>query len=194
MLSPSAGGAHFLAWCLPIVVAAVLVFIASSIIHMLLPWHKSDFPRLANEDAVLEALRPLGLKPGDYMVPRPARRGELSAPAFQEKIKRGPVAVFTIFPPGGTGMGRTLALWFVYILVVSGFAALVAAVSGLGAEADFQVRFHVVALAAFLSYVAALWQMSIWYRRSWAITVKATVDGFLYALITAGAFVWLWPH
>lgn len=183
-----------LGWCLPILAAAVLVFVASSIIHMLLPWHKSDFPKLANEDAVLDALRPLGLRPGDYMVPRPDSRGELSAPAFQEKIKRGPVAVFTIFPPGATGMGRNLALWFVYILVVSGFAALVAAVSGLDAGADFHARFHVVALAAFLSYVAALWQMSIWYRRSWAITVKATVDGFIYACITAFVFLWLWPH
>jgi hypothetical protein len=40
----------------------------------------------------------------------------------------------------------------------------------------------------------ALWQMSIWYRRAWSITIKATVDGLIYALLTAATFGWLWPR
>jgi hypothetical protein len=35
----------------------------------------------------------------------------------------------------------------------------------------------------------ALWQMSIWYRRAWSITLKATVDGLIYALLTVGIWV-----
>ena len=41
-------------------------------------------------------------------------------------------------------------------------------------------------MTAFLAYVAALWQLFIWYRRSWSITIKATVDGLIYALVTGG--------
>ena len=55
----------------PIFLSAVFVFVASSVIHMLLPWHKSDCPKLSNEDSVRDALRPLAIPPGDYMVPRP---------------------------------------------------------------------------------------------------------------------------
>jgi hypothetical protein len=54
---------------LPVLLSSVLVFIVSAIIHMLTPWHRSDYPRFANEDKVLDALRPLGILPGDYLMP-----------------------------------------------------------------------------------------------------------------------------
>ncbi|MBC7791989.1 MAG: hypothetical protein H7Z74_18740, partial [Anaerolineae bacterium] len=42
---------------LPIILSAVIVFVVSSIIHMALPWHKSDYPKVPNEDQVRNALR-----------------------------------------------------------------------------------------------------------------------------------------
>src|SRR5215510_15020674 len=83
---------------LPIVVSAVIVFVASSLVHMVLPWHKNDFPKMPNEDAVMDALRPLGIPPGDYFIPRPASRADMKSPEFDEKMKRGPVVVFTVMP------------------------------------------------------------------------------------------------
>ena len=62
-------GLHAL-W-LPILLSAVIVFVASSLIHMVSPWHKNDYPRMQNEDKVMDALRPLALPPGDYLIPRP---------------------------------------------------------------------------------------------------------------------------
>ena len=177
---------------LPIVAAAVLVFLASSVIHMLSPWHKSDYPRLANEDAVMDALRPLAIPPGDYFVPRPRSREEMSAPAFLEKVQRGPVVMMTVMPSGSMSMGRNLALWFAYVLVVSLFAAYVAS-RAVPAGASYLEVFRFAGVSAFLAYSVALWQMSIWYRRGWTITLKATVDGLIYALLTAGVFGWLWP-
>ena len=53
--------------------------------------------------------------------------------------------------------------------------------------------FRFAGVTAFLSYAVALWQMSIWYQRSWSTTFKATIDGLIYALLTAGTFGWLWP-
>jgi len=177
----------------PIVLSAVLVFVASSIIHMASPWHKNDFPRLPNEDAVMNALRPLNIPPGDYMMPRPQSREEMRSPEFAAKVQRGPVVVFTMFPSGPMSMARNFVGWIVYVLVVSLFAGYVTS-RALGPAAESAQVFRFSATTAFLGYVLALWQLTIWYRRSLNITIKSTVDGLLYAVVTAATFVWLWPR
>jgi hypothetical protein len=178
---------------LPILLSAVIVFVASSIIHMASPWHKSDYPKVPNEDRVAEALRPFGLPPGDYMMPRASSMQEMSSPEFVEKMKQGPVMVFTVMPNGPMSMGRNLVLWFLYSAVVGLFAAYVAG-RALAAGTPYLRVFQFVGATAFLGYAAALWQMSIWYHRAWITTIKATVDGLIYALLTAGTFGWLWPR
>src|SRR5216683_1381587 len=95
---------------LPILLSSVIVFIMSSLIHMVLPWHKSDYPKLANEDKVMDALRPLSIPPGDYMVPRPASREDMRSPEFTEKRKKGPVLMMTVWPSGPVSMGQSLIL------------------------------------------------------------------------------------
>jgi hypothetical protein len=178
---------------LPILVSAVIVFVASSIIHMLLPWHRSDYPKLPNEDRVMDALRPLAIPPGDYMMPRPSGRDEMRSPAFAEKVKKGPVVVMTVLPSGEMSMTRNLVLWFVYCAVVSFFAAYVAG-RAVPPGTDYLPVFRFVGATAFIGYSVALWQMTIWYRRSWITTLKATIDGLVYACLTAGTFGWLWPR
>lgn len=177
---------------LPILLSSVLVFVASSVIHMLTPWHKGDYPRLPNEGKVLDALRPLAIPPGDYMMPMASSTKEMASPEFNEKLKQGPVVVMTVLPSGPTPMGRNLALWFAYSLVVSLFAAYIAG-RALPPDAHYLQIFRFAGATAFLGYTLALWQMSIWYGRSWRITLKSTVDGLVYALLTAGVFGWLWP-
>jgi hypothetical protein len=178
---------------LPILVSSVIVFVASSLIHMVLPWHKGDYPRLSNEDKVMDALRPLAIPPGDYLIPRPATREAMRSPEFAEKLKKGPVMLFTVMPTGPMSMGRNLGLWFCYLLVVGIFSAYVGG-RALASGARYLDVFRFTGATAFIAYAAALWQMSIWYRRAWSITIKATVDGLIYALLTAGTFGWLWPR
>ena len=177
----------------PIVLSAVLVFVASSIIHMALPWHKNDYPKVPNEDRVREALRPLAIPPGDYMIPRAAGMQDMKSPEFIAKINEGPVMVVTVLPNGPWTMGRNLAQWFVYAVVVGVFAGYVAA-TALPPGAPYLRVFRLVSVSAFMGYALALWQMSIWYRRDWMTTLKSSVDGLIYGLLTAGAFGWLWPH
>jgi hypothetical protein len=184
-------GLHSL-W-IPILLSSVFVFFASSIIHMLSPWHKSDYPRMPNEDKVMEALRPLAIPPGDYMVPRPENREALRSPEFLEKLNKGPVIVATVMPNGMMSMGRNLVLWFAYCCVVGLFSAYIAG-RALPAGAPYLHVFRFAGAVAFIGYSLALWQMSIWYRRAWSTTIKATVDGLIYACLTAGTFGWLWPH
>ncbi len=54
---------------LPILLSAVIVFVASSIMHMVLPYHRSDYSQLPDEDKILTALRSVALKRGLYVFP-----------------------------------------------------------------------------------------------------------------------------
>jgi hypothetical protein len=47
----------------------VLVFIALSIIHGMLGWHKGDMTAVPGEAKVMETLRGLNVQPGDYRFP-----------------------------------------------------------------------------------------------------------------------------
>src|ERR687888_308726 len=111
---------------LPIVLAAVTVFVVSSIIHMVLPFHRSDWRKLSNEDGVMEALRRFNIAPGDYLAPRPASAQGMKDPEFVAKMNAGPVVIMTVRPGGPPSMGRSLALWFAYAIVVGVFAAYIA--------------------------------------------------------------------
>src|SRR5215472_13091796 len=182
----------FALW-LPILVAAVIVFVASSIVHMAPLWHRNDFPRMPREDEVLKALRPFAIPPGDYFLPRPGAREEMRTPEFQDKVARGPVAVMTVMPNGMMNMTRNLVQWFVYLVVVGYFVAYVTS-RALGQGAPYLKVFQIAGATAFIAYALALCQLSIWYRRSWTLTLKAAFDGLIYASLTAGTFGWLWPR
>lgn len=178
---------------LPILVSAIAVFLASSIIHMALPWHRSDYLQVPRETEVMEALRPFSIAPGDYMLPRCSDMKEMQGPEFQAKLKRGPVMVFTAYPNGPFSMGRPLALWFLYSVVVGVFAAYIGS-NALPVGAPYLKVFQITGTVAFTGYALALWQLSIWYRRSLTTTLKSTIDGLIYAALTGGVFGWLWPH
>jgi uncharacterized membrane protein (DUF485 family) len=177
---------------LPALISAVLVFLFSSIVHMVTPWHAGDFSRLPNEDGVLAALRPFSLPPGQYMAPRPSGMKEMGSPEFQEKLRLGPRVMLNVMS-GSTGMGAQLALWFVYSFVIALFSGFMASKAE-GAGVDYKVIFKFVGPIAFAAYSIGLWQMSIWYRRPWMVTIKNTIDGLIYAGLTAGTFGWLWPR
>jgi hypothetical protein len=127
------------------------------------------------------------------MIPRPSSRADLRSPEFAAKINAGPVMILTVLPNGPMSMGRNLSLWFLYCFGVGVLAAYVAG-RALQPDTDYLVVFRFAGTTAFIGYAVALWQMSIWYRRSWLTTIKATVDGLIYACLTAGTFGWLWPR
>ena len=178
---------------LPILLSAVFVFIASSVLHMATPWHKHDYRGVPQEDQVISALRPMAIPPGDYMLPKPKSMDEMRSPEFTEKMRQGPVLIVTVLPNGVTPMGGLLAKWFIYLLVVSFIAGGLAS-HVLPPNADSHVILHTTGMAAFLGYALALWQAAIWYRRSMGTTVRSTIDGLIFGLITGATFAWLWPR
>lgn len=178
---------------LPILLSSVVVFLASSVIHMMTPWHKGEYPAVPNEDAVMKALRPFAIPPGDYMMPKPASMAAMKSPAFVEKQQQGPVVIMTVLPNGPWAMGKALVNWFLYSIVVSLFAAYITS-HALAAGASYLEVFRFVGATAFAGYALALWQMRIWYNRALRSTITSTIDGLLYACLTAGVFGWLWPQ
>ncbi len=177
---------------LPILLSAVIVFIASSIIHMALPIHKSDYRKLPEEDKVLDALRAAGVTPGRaYHFPFCTHK-EMKSPEVVEKFKRGPIGLLTVIPSGVPAMGKFLGQWFLYCVVVSFFTACLTGRTR-PAGAEYLEVFRVAGTTAFLAYSGAIAQDSIWKGQTWGVTLKHVVDGLIYGLLTAGTFGWLWP-
>ena len=177
---------------MPIVVSAVFVFVALSILHMLPGWHKRDMTAVPGEDKVMETLRAMNVQPGDYRFPFSNSVAEMETPAFLEKMKQGPVGNMSIQPSGDMNFGKLMGQWFVYSLVI---AVIVAYVTGRtrAQGAPYLEVFRVSGTVTFCCYSVAHWQNWIWWGKSTRFTLTNTLDGLVYALVTAGTFGWLWP-
>ena len=178
---------------LPILLSAVIVFVASSIMHMALPIHESDYRKLPEEDRVADELRQVGVTPGRvYFFPFTTHK-EMKSPAVVEKFKRGPIGLLTVLPSGPPAIAKNLVQWFVYCLVVGVFVAYLSGRT-LTQGTHYLAVFRVAGTTAFLGYGLALIQDSIWKGRTWGVTFKHVFDGLIYGLLTAGTFSWLWPR
>jgi hypothetical protein len=177
---------------LPILLSAVAIFVASSVMHMFLGYHWDDLRAVPKQDAVLDALRGLNIPPGDYALPKADSMRHMRSSEYLEKFRRGPVVLLNV-ATGEMGMGRSLAQWFLYLLVVGVCCAYIAG-RELQVGAPYLAVFRIVGFSAFMAYALALPQASIWYRRNWRMTVVGMADGLVFALLTGGMFGWLWPR
>ena len=178
---------------LPIVLSAVLVFVASAIIHMVLKYHNRDYKGLPNEDAVRSALRAGNPEPRQYIIPYCADMKDMESPEMQQKFIEGPVGVLNLRRPGPPTMGPMLLQWFLFILVVSFFLGYLAAIT-IEPGAHYLRVFRVVGVTGFLAYAAGQVPAAIWMGKPWSVAWKEVFDGLVYGLITAGTFGWLWPR
>jgi hypothetical protein len=178
---------------LPVVLAAVIVFVGSSIIHMVLRYHRGDYHQLTQEDSVLASLRGAGVTRGVYMFPYACDMKEHKKPEMQEKFRRGPVGILTVIPSGPMNMGRYLGLWFAYCLLVSLFVAYLTGRT-LAPGTHYLQVFRVAGTAAFMTYGLSHVNNAIWGGQPRGTTLKHMLDGLIYGLLTAGTFGWLWPR
>ncbi len=177
---------------LPILLSAIIVFVASSIMHMLLPYHRSDYQRLPDENKLLVALRSAGLKRGLYIFPFCTHK-EMKSPAVVEKYKQGPVGMMTVLPGGPPVMPKFLGMWFVYCLIIGFFVAYLTGRT-VAPGAHYLAVFRVAGTAAFLAYGLGHLSNGIWKGQPWSVTFKEVIDGLVYGSLTAGTFGWLWPR
>jgi len=177
---------------LPIVLSAVFVFIASSIIHMALRYHNSEYRQLPDEGAVLDTMRKAKIAPGFYAFPHAGSMKKMGTPEMMEKFTRGPVGTLNVNPSGPPAMGKSLGLWFAFSIVVGVFAGYLASRTLAPATHYLQV-FRVVGCSSFMAYSFAFFTDAIWKMKPWSMALKHVFDGLVYALLTAGVFGWLWP-
>jgi len=175
-----------------IVVAAILVWVASALIWTVLPWHKKDYARLPDEDSALASLRTQELEPGQYHFPHQASPGDLKNPELRQKLETGPAGFMTVLPRGVHGMGKSMVFSGVFYIFVSAAVAYVASRT-VSAGAEYLTVFRVTGTVAWLAYGMAIVPEAIWFGRPWSSVFKGIGDAFIYGLLTAGAFGWLWP-
>jgi hypothetical protein len=173
-------------------VAAVLVFLASFILHMVIPFHRNDIKKVPQEDEFLAAIRGLNLPAGDYAAPHADSSAAMKDPVFIEKREKGPTVIMTTAPGAPPPMSATLTKWFIYCVVVSLFCAYVASRT-LPAGTEYLEVFRIVGTTAFMGYALALLQTWIWWMKDGGATFRSMIDGLAYALLTAGVFGWMWP-
>jgi hypothetical protein len=178
---------------MPIVLSAVIVFVGSSVLHMVLRYHNSDYKRFENEDDIRAAINKGSAAPGQYMLPYNTSMSALQNPAVQQKFNEGPVGLVLLRPRGMMKMGPLLGAWFIYSVGISVFAAYVAGHS-LAPGASYLAVFRIVGTVAFLAYAGAHIQDAIWRGVPWSAAIKDIADGLIYGLLTAGVFGWLWPR
>ena len=177
----------------PIVLSAVLVFVASSIIHMVLKWHKSEYKGFANEDEVRAAINKHPAAPGKYVVPFCLGAKEMADPAMVQKYNAGPVGIMLVQAPGAPHMGKILGRWFVFALLAA-FAAAYVASRTLAPGTEYLQVFRVIGAVSFLTYTGGSVIDGIWMGKQWSAVFKDAVDGLIYACLCGGAFGWLWPN
>lgn len=178
---------------LPIVLSGVLVFVVSSIIHMVFKYHRSDFAPMPDEAATRAALGKQQLSPGQYVVPCVRDMKEMRSPEMVRKRAEGPVAFITVLPNGPVNMGKQLLLWFLYSIGIAVFVAYLTSRMLAPGTAYLQV-FRLAGTIAFLGYAGAVVWTGIWKGVPWSNVGKDVFDGLVYALLTAGAFAGFWPE
>jgi hypothetical protein len=177
---------------LPILISAFIVFVASSIMNTVLPYHRSDYRQLPDEDKLLTLMRAAGLMRGLYIFPFGTHK-DMKTPAMEEKYKQGPVGMMTLFPNGPVAMPKFLGQWFGYCLIVALFVAYLTGHT-VAPGARYLAVFRVAGTAAFMAYGLGQLSNAIWKGQTWSMTFKEVMDGLVYGLLTAGTFGWLWPR
>lgn len=174
---------------LPILVSAVVVIVMSSLVWMVFPWHKSDFKKTNDEEAVRTALK--GFSTGLYMVPYCTDLSELKNEAVAKKYIDGPQAYITVVPNGLPNLGPKLAMSYAYQVLVSVLCAYVVSRT-MGPDSTYLDVFRIAGTTAFIANGFAYIQDSIWFGRPWSLALKNLFDAFLYGLLTGGIFGWLY--
>lgn len=183
---------NLVALWLPIVVSAVGVFVASSLVHMVFKWHNSEYRDMPNDDAVRSTLRQGNLSPGFYVTPHCTDMKEMQSEAMMQKYKEGPVVFMTVMPNGAPNMGRALGLWFVFSLIVASGAAAIT-LHGIPLNGDAHIAAHSIALITFIAYGFGSLQDFIWMGKPLSSMLKYLLDALIYSVVTALSFWILWP-
>jgi len=177
---------------LPVVVSTAAVFFVSSLLHMVLKYHRADYRKLPDEDAVGEVMRKHPAAPGVYVIPYCTDPAAMKDPAVRKRYEDGPVALMSILRNGPPALGKNLAQWLALSFLISFTAAYVAR-HALAPGADPMLVLRITATVAFAGYGYGYFQDAIWKGMPWSNTARGLFDALVYAVVTGVLFRVLWP-
>ncbi|MBM4108417.1 MAG: hypothetical protein FJ255_06330 [Phycisphaerae bacterium] len=175
---------------LPILLSAVAVFLVSWIAWMALPHHKPDFHKLADEDALLNALRSQKIGPGVYLFPGCDMK-EMKDPAKKARWEAGPHGSLAVLA-GRPNFVKNLVSVFIFYVVVSFLTAYVTS-TALAPGAEYLKVFRIAGAVAIMAYSLGGIPHGLFFGRTARAMAMDVIDGVVYGLVTAGFFAWLWP-
>ena len=178
---------------LPVLVSAVLVWLVSALLHMVLRYHRADYRGLPDEEGAAAALGHGKLAPGVYPIPYCPDARSMKDPAVQGRYARGPVAIVTVMRSGVPNMGVLLTKWFAFCFLVSFIAAYLARHTLAGNPGNIEVM-RVTGAVAFVAYGLGDIRDTIWKANPAGNAARAVLDALVYAVVTGGVFLWLWPR
>ena len=177
---------------IPFLVSAVVVWIASAVLHMALKYHKADYKPLPDEEAVGAAMRKAAPAPGYYVIPHCSDMGKMQDPEMIKRYESGPVAMIAVLKNGPPAMGKSLVQWFLFCLLVSfttSYLARHALLPGMGS----MMVCRITGTVAFAGYGFGHLVDSIWKGIPWSNALRGLADAAVYAVLTGLVFMMLWP-
>ena len=155
----------------PILIATVLCFVASSLMWMVLPHHKKDWPALPAD------INLSSVDAGQYVTPRDHMTSDWSA--------------FVLVRRGRMNMGSAMLLWALNQLIIATLVAYLVYYT-LPRGTDYMEVFRIAGTGGVLGYMGTVAQKSIWWGWKWRVTIMDLIDGLIYALLVAGSFAFYW--
>jgi len=175
---------------LPIILTAVALFLCSFLAWAVLPHHKGDQSAPPDEEAMIKAVRGLGLKPGRYIFPFCQDGKQMKDPEFIRKMEEGPMGMINVWPK--MNMGKNMAFTFLTFLAATVLIPYLArAVLPNGAE--FGRVYQVVGTAGVLTWCFSFIPNMIWFNGGARAIVMCVIDGLVYGLVTGAIFAFCWP-
>ena len=176
----------------PILLSAILVFLASAIAWTMLPFHNKEWKGLPNQDAVRAAMGQPA--PGLYMLPFFPDPAERRGKPAMESLATGPSGYVTIMRRGPITMAPTMVKSLLADLLIAVFVAYVAWLALPHPGATYIQVFRLVSTVAFMAFAFGSIQDSIWFSRPWRSWLLQAIDALVFGMLVGGTFGWLWPR
>jgi hypothetical protein len=177
---------------LPILVSTVFRLIASFLLHMVLPHHRTDFDRIEDEERFSVELASHGLRQGQYNFPYFGSPVEEKDPEFQRGVRQGPIGILLIGANKLSPSPRHMIIQFAYFFALNTVVAYIAA-QALPSGSDYASVFQLTGATSLIAYAGGYFDYPIWYHFRWAFAWKAAGDSLIRSLVIAGVFGRLWP-
>lgn len=176
---------------LPIVLSAVVVWIASLIASTALPHHKKDFVALPDEDGFAGDMRRRGIPPGNYLFPDFRGREAMKSAKVAKALNEGPVGHLIVWKTPLTMGDKMLGTLLVHLVVCTLIAYLTrVAIPG---PAPFLKVFQVATTAGILAHCFSFIPAALWWGSYKRTIVANVVDGVVFGVMIGAIFGWRWP-